>query len=296
MNFLTPSGLAGMVSGVVAKTASYTVTAADSGKIIAVSPPTVSQVEITFPSVDTLPDNFSVIVMNATSDATAVVLINGDIAELFLQAKQATVVARVGSFLARFCFLVDAANGGSPFPRWDASGGVLELWDNANGMFVPVISSSDATTILGNANGSVQFASSQPVNVLLDFAYEKIYNFPDTTGTVAVLADVGGNGNVVTGTTGTVTAKLGAGVLPFTPTGNLTLNAGLPVTVGSIYAGARASMVITTSGTTSRTITFGTGFKSTGTLATGTVDGKVFTVSFVFDGTSWCETSRTTAM
>lgn len=45
----------------------------------------------------------------------------------------------------------------------------------------------------------------------------------------------------------------------------------------------------------SRTITFGAPFKSTGTLATGTDATKTFTVSFVGDGTSYHEVARTAA-
>lgn len=80
-------------------------------------------------------------------------------------------------------------------------------------------------------------------------------------------------------------------ILKQTPVGATTFNA------SSIsLAGAILSFVITTSGTSSYTLTFGTGFKSTGTLATGTVSGKVFTVTFRSDGVNWNETSRTTAM
>lgn len=61
-------------------------------------------------------------------------------------------------------------------------------------------------------------------------------------------------------------------------------------------AGSRASIIVLTSGTTSYTITFGTGFVTTGTLATGTVTAKTFVIDFVSDGTSMIETSRTTAM
>lgn len=61
-------------------------------------------------------------------------------------------------------------------------------------------------------------------------------------------------------------------------------------------AGSRATVIIATSGTTSYTITFGTGFVTTGTLATGTVTAKTFAIDFVSDGTSMIETSRTTAM
>lgn len=60
--------------------------------------------------------------------------------------------------------------------------------------------------------------------------------------------------------------------------------------------GATAYIVITTSGTNSYTLTFSTGFKVTGTLATGTVSAKVFVITFVYDGTNWNEVARTTAM
>ena len=60
-------------------------------------------------------------------------------------------------------------------------------------------------------------------------------------------------------------------------------------------AGVRVSLIILTSGTTSYTITFGTGFKSTGTLATGTVTGKYFTLDFISDGTYMIEKARTVA-
>ncbi len=100
-------------------------------------------------------------------------------------------------------------------------------------------------------------------------------------------------GNVVTLTAGAVVSvdpNLGS-VFKLTPGEDETLNA---ASVPS--AGQRISLVVTTSGTTSRTLTFGTNFKSTGTLATGTTTAKVFTVNFVSDGVNWNETSRTTAM
>lgn len=61
-------------------------------------------------------------------------------------------------------------------------------------------------------------------------------------------------------------------------------------------AGSRASVIILTSGTTSYTITFGTGFKTTGTLATGTTTARTFVIEFISDGTSMIEASRTVAM
>ena len=61
-------------------------------------------------------------------------------------------------------------------------------------------------------------------------------------------------------------------------------------------AGTLCTLEIVTSGTTSFTVTFGTGFKSTGTLATGTVTAKTFLVTFKSNGTTLNETARTVAM
>lgn len=80
-------------------------------------------------------------------------------------------------------------------------------------------------------------------------------------------------------------------VIGLTPTASITLSATVPA------AGALCTVIITTTGTTSRTITFNaTQFRTTGTLATGIVSARIFTLSFVSDGTKLNETSRTTAM
>lgn len=75
-----------------------------------------------------------------------------------------------------------------------------------------------------------------------------------------------------------------------TVTANRTLTTTVPV------AGRTCVVLILTSGVTSFTITFGTGFKPTGTLATGTVTARVFALSFISDGTNLYETGRTIAM
>lgn len=67
------------------------------------------------------------------------------------------------------------------------------------------------------------------------------------------------------------------------------------LTVSGGVAGEYITLRVLTSGTTSRTLTFGTGFKSTGTLATGTTSAKKFVLRFVHDGTEFCEVSRTAA-
>lgn len=97
-------------------------------------------------------------------------------------------------------------------------------------------------------------------------------------------------GTVLPATTGTITATMDGGRKSITPTGNCTFNA-----TGGV-AGYICSFEITTVGTSSFTLTFGTNFKSQGALATGAVSGKVFNVTFKHDGTSWNEIARTAAM
>ena len=83
----------------------------------------------------------------------------------------------------------------------------------------------------------------------------------------------------------------GKNIIKLTPTGSFTVTAGPPP------AGALCCLIILTSGTTSRTITFGTNFKfSTSTLVTGTVSGKYFVINYVSDGTALIEISRTAAL
>ncbi len=104
--------------------------------------------------------------------------------------------------------------------------------------------------------------------------------------------------NVITPTTGTATMDLnlptrtkGANVFTVAPTGDLTINAIPDGLAGQLY-----ELHVQTVGTTSRTITFGSNLKSTGTLATGTTDGKLFIVSFVSMGSGLVEEGRTAAI
>jgi len=74
-----------------------------------------------------------------------------------------------------------------------------------------------------------------------------------------------------------------------TPNSTRTLTTNVPA------KGTRRCLRIKTSGTTSYTLTFGTGFKTTGTLATGTTTSRQFIIEFISDGTNLIETSRTAA-
>lgn len=75
-----------------------------------------------------------------------------------------------------------------------------------------------------------------------------------------------------------------------TPTSTRTLTTNVP------RAGETRTLIILTSGTTTYTLTFGTGFKTTGTLATGATSARRFVFEFVSDGTSLIEMSRTVAI
>ena len=76
----------------------------------------------------------------------------------------------------------------------------------------------------------------------------------------------------------------------------VTPNVGATYTTTVPAAGNLRTLMILTSGTSSYTITFGTGFKSTGTLATGTTSLRVFVIHWISDGTNLYESGRTAAM
>jgi hypothetical protein len=75
-----------------------------------------------------------------------------------------------------------------------------------------------------------------------------------------------------------------------TPTATATLTTTVPA------AGTNCHVIVLTAGTTTFTLTFGTGFKPSATLVTGTVAARVFVLSWISDGTSLYEVSRTAAM
>jgi hypothetical protein len=76
----------------------------------------------------------------------------------------------------------------------------------------------------------------------------------------------------------------------------ITVTAARTLTTTVPAAGVRCSVIILTSGTSSFVITFGSGFKPVGTLATGTTTNRVFVVNFISNGTVLYETGRTAAM
>ena len=92
-------------------------------------------------------------------------------------------------------------------------------------------------------------------------------------------------------TTGTMTVNMTTDIITITPTGACTFNAANGGRIGRIV-----TFVITTSGTSSFTLTWGTNYRKTGTLATGTTSARFFAVSFRYVATNvWQEICRTAA-
>jgi hypothetical protein len=116
-----------------------------------------------------------------------------------------------------------------------------------------------------------------------------------STGTTTVKNNLAVNGQIfgkyssITPSAGTTLDFTTSKYIQSTPGGDGTYNATVP------GQGTEATLIIVST-STSRTITFGTGFKSNGNLITGTVSGKYFVVRFVSNGTSLIEVGRTTAM
>lgn len=90
---------------------------------------------------------------------------------------------------------------------------------------------------------------------------------------------------------GTTAMALQANVnVQVTPTATATF------TTTAMTEGSIAFIRILTSGTTSYTITFGSGFRAAGTLATGTVTARTFMIGFIAIGGTMTEFTRTIAM
>jgi len=128
-----------------------------------------------------------------------------------------------------------------------------------------------ANTLVTTSGGSVGVGKSNPATKL------------DVDGQISgKFADVGTN---------TAAQDLAANHVS-----QVTISAATTLTTTVPPAGTQAFVIIVTSGTTSRTVTFGDGFKATATLATGTAAARRFVVSFVSDGTQLLESSRTAAI
>jgi hypothetical protein len=76
----------------------------------------------------------------------------------------------------------------------------------------------------------------------------------------------------------------------------VTVTAARTLTTTVPAAGVRSTVEILTAGSASFVVTFGTGFKPTATVATGTTASRIWSVSFMSDGTYLHETGRSAVM
>ena len=113
----------------------------------------------------------------------------------------------------------------------------------------------------------------------------------NVTGVLSVANGGSGHNATVTalGTTGTVSMDFSLGpIYTVTPTGAITLNA------TNCATGKEATIIVTSSGTTSFTITPTTNFKGTA-LSTGTTTAKTFGWTFICNGTTAVQMGAATA-
>lgn len=89
-------------------------------------------------------------------------------------------------------------------------------------------------------------------------------------------------------TTGTMSVSTTTRRVTITPTGACTFNGSSGGLKDQVI-----TFLITTSGTTSFVLTWGTNFRKIGTLATGTTSARFFAVTFLSDGAVWWELART---
>jgi hypothetical protein len=158
------------------------------------------------------------------------------------------------------------------------------------------LSIADKIVHTGDTNTSIRFITDDTVTVETS-GVERLR--VDSTGNVGIgktptsTLDVNGQVTRLFANVGTNTA---AQALATNHVSQVTISANATLTTTVPPAGTTARVIIVTSGTVTRTVTFGTGFKSIGTLLTGTAANRRFVITFVSDGTQLLETSRTTAI
>lgn len=137
----------------------------------------------------------------------------------------------------------------------------------------------DQTSVSGNAGSATALQTSRTINGTGFDGTANVTIPPYATGTSASTS----------ATTGTMTVNMTTDIITITPTGACTFNAAAGGNIGQIV-----TFSITTSGTSSFTLTWGTNYRKTGTLATGTTSARFFAVTFRYVTTNtWQEIART---
>lgn len=151
----------------------------------------------------------------------------------------------------------------------------------------------DSMLIVGNrfsggTGANIRLISGADNNVIVGNIFATLPT--DTTGNNIISPNAPERPFITLSTSATACAFATNRTAQLTPNSTRTLTTTVPP------MGTKCQLIILTSGTTSYTLTFGTGFKSTGTLATGASSARRFVVEFISDGTQLIETSRTIAI
>lgn len=169
------------------------------------------------------------------------------------------------------------------------------------------VGTPSVTVLEVDSTGNVRKCTGATVPTAGDAGYAQGCQFILTTGNTASRTIYVNEGsatsaafNAIPSTVSVATALAASGGAAINPAlgtvFTVTPTASETITASSAPAGAVVYLVVTTSGVTSYTLTFGTNIKSTGTLATGTTSGATFTITFIGNGTNLNEVARTTAM
>lgn len=148
------------------------------------------------------------------------------------------------------------------------------------------LAASDGSNITALASSTTATTQAQTVNntTLVTTAWARLYTQPMYATPTVLTA----------GATVTWTPALGVDQYTLTPTSATTINMG---TIPASMVGATVVLRITTSGTTSYALTFGTNLRHQGVLNTGTVTAAIFQITYkIVSTTSVVEMCRTAAM
>lgn len=178
---------------------------------------------------------------------------------------------------------ISVATAGTDYLTPSGSAASLTNFPTLNQNTTGTAANLSGTPALPNGTtATTQVVSDNTTKVATD-AFVRLYTQPIYATATALTA----------GSTVTWTPILGTNIYTLTPAQTETINMG---TIPSACVGTEMTLIITTSGTTAYTLTFGTNLKSQGTLSTGTTSGKIFQLKYTIYSTSAVyESSRTIA-
>jgi hypothetical protein len=151
---------------------------------------------------------------------------------------------------------------------------------------------SSGTVALNPYGASIEFEGAtadeyETTLAVTDPTADRTITLPDRTGIVRVATAMG---TITAGATPSVDLS-SASIFLDTPNDNQAQT--ITGTGQATIPGAYVTIKFVGSATNTEVITFGTGFKSTGTLTVGNATSNIYTVTFVSDGTTWLEVART---